>query len=127
MDNEVSFEFSTSTHEFEIVECGVQILTHDDDDESLFPGSHESEDDDEIERLLTRLKTLVAGSHESEDDDEIERLLTRLKTLVAGSHESEDDDESISDGSYKSCSEQVSGDDDESLSDWSNEVDESRQ
>ncbi|CAA7053863.1 unnamed protein product [Microthlaspi erraticum] len=32
-DNEVLFQFSTSSNQLEIVECGVQILTTDDDDD----------------------------------------------------------------------------------------------
>ncbi|CAA7034485.1 unnamed protein product [Microthlaspi erraticum] len=67
-DNEVLFQFSVSSDQLEIVECGVQILTTDDDDESI-----------------------------------------------------------LSAGSYKTCSEELSGDDYESLSDGSIEFDEHRQ
>ncbi|CAA7053874.1 unnamed protein product [Microthlaspi erraticum] len=35
LDNEVLFQFSTSSNQHEIVQCGVQILTTDDDDDDV--------------------------------------------------------------------------------------------
>ncbi|CAL9237527.1 unnamed protein product [Arabidopsis halleri] len=79
-DNEISFEFITSSEDIDVIECGVRILTFETDESEVSYGSYESS----LEEM-------------SEDDDE-----NLYDNEFCAEPVYEDDDENLFDGSNES-------------------------